>query len=426
MRKKIHSTLNKVLKNAFVRDVWTIFSTSLLKILLQAVYFVIIARTFGPDEYGSFIGTLAVVSLFYPFASWGSNWLLIQNVSRDQSSFADYCGTAILKNLAFSSAFILIISLILSLYPIPNMSIYSVFLLSLANLIFLPLSDICRDAFMSVGLMKYAGIVITLLSVNRFLGSLALITLFETPTLLIWSVLYCIATFATTVISSILMFRLIGYPKFKLHRVTQELAQGFAFSIGASAESIYSELDKSMLVKLATVESVGIYGAAVQIFNVSLTPIQAVMMTAYRKFFQKGASGINGSLELAKKLLPLTLGYAGLGFVGIILFAPLLPKILGEEYADSALALMWFSPLIFMKATHSLAADVLAGANYQKARSISQVLVAFLNGVLNFWLIPLYQWRGALWATLASELLLAILLWSFVYTYSKKSCQDSG
>jgi len=415
------SIFSKISNHSFLKDVWLLFSSSLLRIIIQGVYFVILARTFGPDRYGSLIGAIAIISLFIPFSSLGSSWILIQKVSRDQSSFSEYYGTSILKNFIFGSVFISIILLVLGLYPIPNISIYSIFFLSLANLIFMTLSDLCRDAFISVGLLQYTARVILLLSVNRFLASLVLITLFETPTLFIWSVLYCVATLVTAIISSILVFKLIGYPKFKLSRVTQELTRGLAFSVGASAENIYNDLDKSMLVKLSTAESAGIYGAAFQIFSVSLTPIQSLMLAAYRKFFQKGEAGIKGSLDLCRKLLPVSLGYSLLGMVGILLLAPLLPKILGQEYTDSALALMWFSPLIFIKTTHSLAADVLTGADYQKARSVSQVLVAIINAVLNFWLIPLYQWQGAILATIISESLLMISLWSCVYVYVKKS-----
>lgn len=401
----------QMFKSSFLKDVRSVFLSFIVKIVVQGLYFVILVRIFKPDEYGAFVGIIAIISLFYPFASLGSNWLLVKNVSKDQSVFADYWGTGILKNLIIGSLFITIILLLLNLNPIPNISNFSVFLLSLANLIFLPLSDFNRDTFIAVGRLNYLGKIIILLPANRCLAALALATLFEKPSLLTWSVLYTMATLATAIISSILAFKLVGHPKFKLSRITQELSQGFAFSVGASAESVYGELDKFMLVRLAPVEAAGIYGAAVQIFSVSLTPIQAVMLAAYRKFFQEGNAGISGGLKLCKKLLPATIGYSLLGIAFIFLFAPSLPKLIGYQYSDSAFALMWFSPLILIRAMHSVAGDVLTGANYQRIRSAIQILTAFMNALLNFWLIPLYQWHGAIWATIASEAFLMCSLW---------------
>ena len=103
-----------------------------------------------------------------------------------------------------------------------------------------------------------------------------------------------------------------------------------------------------------------------------------------------------------------------------MVFAPIIPLILGSEYSDSATALVWLSPTIFFKTMHLFAADTLTGADLQSVRSGSQVALAIINALLNFWLIPLYSWHGAIWSTLASEFLLMVFLWGAVYRYSRK------
>ena len=176
-----------------------------------------------------------------------------------------------------------------------------------------------------------------------------------------------------------------------------------------------------MLAKLSTLEATGIYGAAYHILGVAFTPIQSVDLASFRKFFQQGASGIKGSFALCKKLLPMSLGYSVLAIIGLVVCAPLIPILLGAEYQNSAWALMWLSPAIFFKTLHFFAADTLTGANYQNVRSTAQVLVAIINGLLNFWLIPIYSWHGAIWATIISEFLLTVFLWGAIYRYSKLS-----
>ncbi len=419
--KNIRKLLNSLSQQEILKSAQALFSSFFLRLIFQSLYFVILARTFGPDEYGSFIAIIAIISIFIPFSNWGSSRVLIQHVSRDQSLFGEDYGTAILKTLVFGSAFISIVLFITALYPIPNISIYSVFLLALSNFIFMTLGDNCKDAFISIGLLNYTSKIILLLSANRFFGSLILVTLVKQPTLMTWSVIYCIATLVTSVVASIMVIRKIGYPQFKFSKIFQQLSQGFAFSISDSAENIYNDLDKAMLSKLATVESVAVYGAAYHILNVSLLPMQSLMLATFRDFFQAGAAGIQNSLAFCKKILPLSLAYSILAIVLIFVFSPLIPKILGNGYVDSTIALMWLSPTILFKSLHRLAADTLTGANYQKLRSLTQVLAAVFNAAINIWLIPLYQWRGAIWATLASEFLLMILLWSFVYVYYHKN-----
>jgi O-antigen/teichoic acid export membrane protein len=411
----------KFKKGEVIKNAQVLFSSFFLRLIFQSIYFVVLARVFGPDKYGEIIAVTAAISLFIPFANLGSGKVLIQNVSRDQSLFSEYYGTSILKTLVIGAVFISIFLILSVLYPIPNISIYSIFFFCLSNLIFMPLSDNCRDAFISVGLLKYTSKIILFLSANRFFGALALIAFDRKPTLLTWAIIYCIATLLTAIISSIMVFKLIGRPKFKFLSIFSALKIGASFSISDAAENIYNDLDKTMLSKLSTIESVAVYGAAYHILNVSLLPVQALTLATFKDFFQAGAFGIKNSLDFCKKILPISFSYSILITFLLFIFSPIIPKILGDGYIDSVLALMWLSPTIIFKSLHRLAADTLTGANYQRVRSAAQVLVAFLNGVLNVILIPNYQWRGAIWATLISEFLLMILLWSAVYAYNRKS-----
>jgi O-antigen/teichoic acid export membrane protein len=420
-KKKNNVIFSNLSQSKLFKNTVTIFKSFILRLIIQSLYFVILARSFAPEKYGAYIGIVAIISILIPFASWGSGEILIQNVSRNRILFQEYWGTAILKTIVFSSIFLILILIIYNFISIPYISIYSVFFIALANLVFLKINDVSRDAFVSVGLLNYAATTIVIFSLTRFIASLAFIAFFDNPTIFIWCILYFVATLISAFISLILVFKQIGYPKFNLSKINSELYEGFSFAISVSAQNIYNDLDKSMLTKLSTLEATGIYGAAYQILSVALTPVQSLLFASFRNFFQQGASGIKSSFDLCKKLLPLSLGYSVIATIGLFVFGPLLPKILGEEYRDSVAALIWLSPTIFFRTMHSFAADTLTGADYQNTRTIMQVMVAIINGLLNLWLIPLYSWHGAIWATIASEFLLMVFLWASIYIYSKKA-----
>ena len=59
-----------------------------VRIIVQAGYFVLIARALGPLQYGAFVGATALIAIVGPFAGLGFGNLLIKNVSRDKSLFA--------------------------------------------------------------------------------------------------------------------------------------------------------------------------------------------------------------------------------------------------------------------------------------------------------------------------------------------------
>jgi len=106
--------------------------------------------------------------------------------------------------------------------------------------------------------------------------------------------------------------------------------------------------------------------------------------------------------------------YAALMFFVLLGAAPVVPMILGAEYARTAEALRWLALLPLFKAIHYFLADSLTGAGYQGTRTAMQILVAVLNVGLNLWLIPAYSWRGAAWASLASDGALVIAMYAAV------------
>src|SRR5438067_1213911 len=74
-----------------------------LRLVIQAAYFTIIARSLGASNYGAFIGVVALVGIVFPFGALGSGNLLVKNVSRDKTLFATCWGQALLITLACTS-----------------------------------------------------------------------------------------------------------------------------------------------------------------------------------------------------------------------------------------------------------------------------------------------------------------------------------
>ena len=237
-KKRLNAKVNKLLQSKTLKNSLTILRSFGIRLLVQGVYFIILARVFEPERYGAYVGIVAIVSIFIPFASFGSGEVLIQNVSRNQNLFREYWGTTILKTLVFGSGLISLILIIYNFISIPNISILSVFLVALANLIFLRLNDTTRDVFIALGLMNYTARSIILVSINRFFAAVIFVVCFKQPTVLIWCLLYCIATFLASVMSSYLVVKQLDYPKFNLVNITKELKLGLSFAISVSAQNI--------------------------------------------------------------------------------------------------------------------------------------------------------------------------------------------
>ena len=418
---KIKVKINNLFKKNLVRDtLWVLFA-KLFKVVMQAAYFIIVARVLGAKNYGSFIGVTALASIIFPFAALGSEHILVKNVAINRSLFRTYWGNSLIVLLSNSILLIVVLLLLSPLIFADNISPLTIFIILIADLLCLALLDLSFKALISVGLVKKSAQLGILNTCIKLIAAISLATFFPGANISVWAVLYLIALASMAIISILIVNKLAGYPQPLLSKIKSNIKQGIYFSISTSASNINASLDKTMLASISTLEATGIYGSAYRFIDVGNVILLAVFTASYTKFFQHGAAGIGSSLNFAKKFLPFMLIYGIVTVVGYLVFAPFLPYILGEEYVEAINALRWLAPLPCIAAFQFLAADTLTGAGFQKTRSIIQVGAALLNIGLNIWLIPIYSWQGAAWATLIADSLRVMCLWlSIAFLYRRE------
>jgi O-antigen/teichoic acid export membrane protein len=110
----------------------------------------------------------------------------------------------------------------------------------------------------------------------------------------------------------------------------------------------------------------------------------------------------------------------------LLLFAPIVPYILGSDYNNAVDALRWLAPIPLFRGLQHFGGDILSGTGFQGLRSALEVIISVFNISINLWLIPLYSWQGAAWCSLASDGLLMLMLWSMVaFLYYKQNSKLS-
>jgi len=380
------------------------------KLIIQAVYFVLMARNLGPHQYGAFVAVTAAAAIVSPFVGNGCGCLMIKNVARDRSLFAEYWGNALLMTFVSGAALMVgVTAACLALLPnsIPPVVVIVVVA---SDLLVYRFVEVAAWAFQSVEMLGGTAYLNVFASFTR-LGGIAVIVAMHRPTLMAWSVAYLVTSILCGLVGIGAVLWRLGTPRLALYRIRGELREGFYFSSSLSAMTIYNDIDKTMLARLSSLDATGIYAAAYRLIDVAFIPIRSLLAAAYPAFFRNGQHGIVSSLAYAKRLLPRALAYSAAVAVGLLVAAPLVPKVLGGEYARTTEALRWLALLPLLRTFHSFAADSLTGAGHQGLRTLVQVLVAVFNVLINLWIIPIYSWRGAAWSSLASDGLLAITLW---------------
>jgi O-antigen/teichoic acid export membrane protein len=295
---------------------------------------------------------------------------------------------------------------------------------SLADLICARVLEVSAQAFQAFQRLARTSQLSVLPNVAKLICLLVLLTLTGTPSATLWGYFYLLGTIVSAAIGVAMVCRELGIPLISKGTVFKELKQGFYFSVSLSSQNVYNDIDKTMLARFSSLESAGIYGAAYRIVDVSFAPILSLLHASYTRFFKSGLSGIKGTLAFSAKLLPYAMGYGLVVSLMLFITAPLLPILLGKEYGDTVLALRWLSLLPFFRSIHYFAANSLTGAGFQGVRSVCQLLTVLLNVLLILWLIPAYSWKGAAWASLATDFFLAVILWMLAL-WLKYRQQDS-
>ena len=382
--------------------VWMVLGQG-LRLVIQALYFVEIARSLGVRNYGAFIGVVALVGIVYPFGSLGSGNLLVKNVSRDPKLFSVYWGRALAITAVFGMIlFIIVLGLAKFALP-PEIPRLLIALIAASDIFGLNLITQAGQAFQAFERLHWTAAMNVMMSAGRLAGAILLVAIHTHPSAQQWGYIYFGTTAAVTLMAMLLVLGKLGGPRFLWSVLRSEIREGFYFSASQTAQTIYNDIDKTMLARLSTLEATGIYGAAYRLIDVSFVPVSALLWAAYPNFFRAGKHGISSSLTYAKPLLLRALGYSGLVCVLLLLSSGLVPYILGAEYAPTAEALRWLAVLPIFKALHYFLCDTLTSAGHQGTRTALQAGVAIFNVLINLWIIPVYSWRGAAWSSIASD-----------------------
>ena len=416
----------RIAGSLLVRNTIAMTAGAFVRLGVQGLYFVMVARSLGPSQYGAFVGVSALIGILFPFATLGTGNLMVQSVARDRTSFSKSWGNAICVTGISSGvllAFVLLVSHLVLSREIP---LLLVALVGIADMFLLGVVTLAGRAFQSFEQLDQTSRLNVVLTITRATAALLLVVFVRNPGAMIWSAFYCASSGVAALYSFACVHRRLGPPAVAFGLLRRKLREGFYFAVSLSSQTIYNNIDQTMLTRLSTLDAVGIYATAYRIVDTAFQPVSALLASSYARFFQHGADGLAGTTRFAKRLLPFSTAYGVLSGVGLVLAAPLLPMVLGQSYARSVEALWWLSPIVLMRSVHYFLADSLTGAGYQGARTAVQLLIAALNVLLNLWVIPAYGWRGAAWASLASDGMLAVCLALTILLLNRKTKLSSA
>jgi len=385
-----------------------------LRLGAQVIYFIVVARTLGAAPFGVFAGSAALVTVLAPFAAWGSGNILIKHVARNPQAFPTYWGAALATSSVCGVACCALAVLLGALGLSPETAWRVILPIAVGDLIGIRAADLSAQAFQARERLAGTASLWFVMSLCRLLAATGFLILALPKTAQNWSLVYMASGLLAGGTGLVAVRQNLGWGPCSLRPMRGEWREGFYFATGLAAQGAYNDIDKTLLLRLASAAEAGAYAAAYRVLDGAFIPVRSLLYASYARFFQEGTGGVRQAARFARVLLGWAAVYGiavGLALVGL---REVLPTLLGAGYQSTAPILAWLSPLPLFRAFHYMAADALTGSGFQGIRTAAQVAVAALNLLLNLWLIPTNGWRGAAWTSLLSDALLAIGLWTLL------------
>ena len=231
-------------------------------------------------------------------------------------------------------------------------------------------------------------------------------------------VAYVVANFAMVLLTAALVRQRIG--PFSLHwnrpafgRILREALPFFLLGV---LGTIHFKVDSLMLGLLRGYEQVATYEAAYKFLEVSRFIVRPAAMIFFPLCSEMAARGDWATYRLVLRRLVNTTGALGLAMAGGVLLAAgwLVTLVFGPAYGESEAVLRILFLAVPMVFFGFVAGFVAPSLNLERRAVSATGACLLLNVALNLLMIPSLGARGAAWATLVSETILAAWLFAMI------------
>jgi O-antigen/teichoic acid export membrane protein len=397
--------------NPLARDAGWMMAGQCLGYVLQAVYFVVLARLLGVTEYGIFVGAFAFVSLVGRYSTLGTGPVFLRYVSVDRRRFAKYWGNMLLLTTFGGILLTAILHLVGSHFLNPA-SAAVVLLAALSNCFGMQVMMCAAQIFQAMERMGITALLNLLTSFLRAIAATAMLLAMHHATAHQWAVASTVVSLLGAAIAVGTVAACFHGPEFSLTLVRERLLEGFEFAFASSTTSAYNDLDKALLSHYGLNAANGIYTLAYRAVDIASMPVVSLRDAAMPKLFRKGVEGLPEAAHFAGRLWKRSFPIALAAAAAMFLLAPVVPMIAGPGFVEVVSALRWLCLIPVFRSVHEICGSALTGAGLQRYRTGTQMLALAINIGLNLWLIPTHGWRGAAWSSLVTDGLLGAMNWS--------------
>lgn len=407
---KLIATVWRWRPGAYARDSLRIFGWLLLRTAVLAAMVLILARWLGAEGYGTFVSALAIASFFTPLANLGLGGVLLVRGARHPARLSAIQAQA-LRLWALSSSVCTLLATAAMAWSLPDRQpLWALALLAAAEVCATSWVELKTRIAQAQQQVQRFGAIQAGLPLARLVALVPAMTL-ASATPVAWMIGYALASL---LYAAALAVVLRAQPdsdapsnvSTSLAPIPRLVREGLPFAGGALALRLQSEFNKPVLAQIGYAEA-GALGVAQRMVDLVALPLTALQEALWPRVF--AASHPHQRLWRTGALLVL-LALAGGVFVALV--APLLPWLLGEDYGQATLALVWLAGLPALQVLRNLSNAAILAQQRNHRMLLVYATAATSGVVLTLLWVPSHGMAGAVWAMYGSEGLASAVAWS--------------
>jgi O-antigen/teichoic acid export membrane protein len=392
-----------------LRNTALVLSAKVIARLIALVTVLYMIRRLGPGHYGSFTVMINLTAIVSVVLDLGFNVLFVREGARHQAEIQRYMRNVMSIRLLMSvAAFVLLAALVIPL-GLGNLLVPGFVLMVLTSY-----ATLLRNGLYAIQQLGFE-------AVGVVLESLVLLALVVYGGRTQQNVAYFVWAYAAqfgfscVYFVTVLWFKRVAVPgwRFEPALLRTWFWKGLPFALTFVLTILYFRIDQPLIYVIRGETESALYGAAYKpieaLLFVPMTFLSVVfpVLAVYHR--ERPSEMIDTVNRFYKALLLMGVPTS----VGIFVLAyPLTPLLLGHDFIASAPALRVLALTLGIAFVNNAFIGALNASDRQASFTWAAGWSLVANLVLNLTLIPLFGYQGASWATVATELVLAIAGWT--------------
>jgi O-antigen/teichoic acid export membrane protein len=392
-------------------------AVEVMQLVSSLLVFFALAKLMSEEDYGRMTGILGLAMVASGLTGFGSHVLLIKRVSQGEPLSTAWPRATSIGVIGPGLGALALIALQPLL--LPNVDRLPYVLLILAQVNFFWLSELAVWVGNGTRRLKEAAQIRFLILCCR-LTALAWFAIWGEGELVRWAGASMVSFAVSAALAVGFIWRVFGVRPSLVRGRLADVREGTPYSVNAVSESLVDVSDRPLLVRYDHALDAGVYGLGGRIAQLGYLPLRIIMRASDADLFQAGKRGTAPALSVTRSLLGPSIAVSvGIG-IGMVVFAPVIPLIVGDKWNDAVGAIRLLAALPLVRGVQWLLGNTLTASARQMWRVGATWSAAILNLGLNLVLLPTGTWRTAVFTTMVSEVFLTVVLGAIILYWVRR------